>query len=60
VRRRLLVAHVRASHDVSERRACKALGFARSTVRYVKHRKPDEELLREAIIAKVDEMGAYG
>ncbi|WP_420822354.1 IS3 family transposase [Sphingomonas aracearum] len=40
-RRRELVAHVQASHGVSERRSCLALGVDRSSVRYVSHR-PDQ------------------
>ncbi|WP_155006270.1 IS3 family transposase [Sphingomonas hengshuiensis] len=40
-RRREIVAHVQASHGVSERRSCLALGVDRSLVRYVSHR-PDQ------------------
>ncbi len=40
-RRREIVAHVQASHGVSERRSCLALGVDRSSVRYVSH-KPDQ------------------
>ena len=39
--RREIVAHVQASHGVSERRSCVALGVDRSSVRYVSHR-PDQ------------------
>lgn len=34
--RREIVAHVQASHGVSERRSCSALGVERSSVRYVR------------------------
>ncbi len=34
---RELVAHVQATHGVSERRSCLALGVDRSSVRYVSH-----------------------
>lgn len=44
-RRREIVAHVQASHGVSERRSCLALGIDRSSVRYVSH-KPDQAPLR--------------
>ena len=44
-RRREIVAHVQASHGVSERRSCLALGVDRSSVRYVSH-KPDQTPLR--------------
>jgi putative transposase len=40
-RRRELVAHVEASHGVSERRSCAVLGAERSSVRYTSHR-PDQ------------------
>jgi len=38
-RRREIVAHVQASHGVSERRSCLALGVDRSSISYVS-RKP--------------------
>ena len=44
-RRREIVAHVQASHGISERRSCLALGVDRSSVRYVSH-KPDQAPLR--------------
>ena len=40
-RRHELVAYVQASHAVSERRSCSALGVERSSVRYISH-KPDQ------------------
>lgn len=42
------VAHVRASHGVSERRACLVLGVDRSTVRY-RSRRPDDAAVRERL-----------
>jgi len=47
-------------HDVSERRACKTIGQARSTQRY--SHKPNEfkEKLRAAIIEAASEYGRYG
>ncbi len=45
---RLAVAHLRATHDVSERRACATLNIDRSTVRY-RSRRDDDANLREAI-----------
>ena len=42
--RRRVVTHVRAAHHVSQRRACRALGFARSTQRYRSRRPPRPEL----------------
>jgi putative transposase len=38
------VAHLRAGHGVSERRACQVLGADRSTVRYRSVRPPDTEI----------------
>ena len=43
--RRSAVAHARAAFDLSERRACHALGFDRSSVRYASSR-PDDAGLR--------------
>jgi putative transposase len=42
--RRRVVTHVQAAHHVSQRRACRALGFARSTQRYRSVRPPRREL----------------
>ncbi|XHO98283.1 IS3 family transposase (plasmid) [Azospirillum sp. A26] len=42
------VAHVRANHGVSERRACLVLGADRSTVRY-RSRRPDDAAVRERL-----------
>ena len=41
-----MVAHVQASHCVSERRSCLALGVDRSSVRYVSHRPDQTPLVR--------------
>lgn len=60
MRRRLLIAHIRENMQVSQRRACRALGIARSTVRYIKRVRADEEALRAAIIEKAREVGSYG
>lgn len=46
--------------DVSERRACSTLGIHRGSYRYQHRRKPDEEALREEIIRRAEEYGAYG
>ena len=40
-RRREIVAHVQASHGVSERRSCSVLGVDRLSVRYMSH-QPDQ------------------
>jgi transposase InsO family protein len=45
---------------VSERRACKVLEQPRSTQRRKKKEKPDEELLREAIVKLACDYGRYG
>ena len=46
--RRQAVAHVCEAHDVSERRACTALGLDRSTIRY-RSRRPDDACVRQRI-----------
>lgn len=45
---RSAVAHVRADHGVSERRACLVLGADRSTIRY-RSRRPDDTEIRERL-----------
>lgn len=48
--RREAVAHLQATHGVSQRRACEALRVDRSTVRY-RTRRPDDGELRERLRA---------
>ncbi len=60
MRRRRLIAHIRAICSVSERRACRALELPRSSVRYRSHRQPDEDALRAAVIGVVKDYGYYG
>lgn len=43
-KRRQVVTHLRAAFTVSERRACRAMGFARSSQRYRSRRSTREEL----------------
>ena len=55
-RRRSVVEHLRAAYQVSERRACRATGFHRSTQRYRARRDPQVELrmrLKELAAARV-------
>jgi len=55
-RRRNVVTHLRTAYDVSERRACRTTGFARSTQRYKSRRDPQTELrmrLKELAAARV-------
>ena len=55
-RRRGLVEHLRAAYRVSERRACRATGFHRSSQRYRARRDPQVELrmrLKELAAARV-------
>ena len=47
-------------HNISERRACRALNLNRSGVRYEAKKLPDEDALVEAIIQKACEYGRYG
>jgi hypothetical protein len=60
VRCREAVAQVRSKHRYSERRICRALGIARSVVRYVPQPRADEAPLRQAIIALAAQYGRYG
>lgn len=55
-RRREVVGHLRAAYDVSERRACRATGFHRSSHRYRSRCDPQTELrmrLKELAAARV-------
>ena len=45
---------------VSERRACRVIGQARSTQRYDRRQAEDADLLRERIIGLASEYGRYG
>ena len=45
--KREAVAHLKGAHRMSERRACKAIGCDRMTVRYLS-RRPDDRVLRDA------------
>lgn len=46
--------------DISERRACKALGLNRSGVRYIPKKAEDEDELRADIIRLATRFGRYG
>jgi putative transposase len=55
-RRRRVVEHLRVAYQVSERRACRATGFHRSSQRYRSRRDPQAELrmrLKELAAARV-------
>jgi putative transposase len=54
------VALVRSKHRYSERRICRALGIARSVIRYVPQPRDDESPLRQAIIRLASQYGRYG
>jgi len=60
VRCREAVARERMKHAYSERRVCRALGVARSVVRYVPEPRADETALRQSIIALAAQCGRYG
>jgi len=61
VRCREAVALVRAKHAYSERRICRALGIARSVVRYVPQPRADEPPLRQSrSLPSPRSMGAMG
>jgi transposase InsO family protein len=54
------VEHAVTVLQVSERRACRAIGQIRSSYRYVPRPDQDRERLRERIIALAKEYGRYG
>ena len=57
--RRQAVAHVCQAHEVSERRACHALGLDRSTIRY-RSRRPDDAAVRQRIRELASERRRFG
>ena len=56
-KRKIAVSDVMKKHNVSERRACRALNLNRSGVRYEVKKLPDEDALTTAIIKKAGEYG---
>ena len=52
--------YVRQNLDTSERRTCKTIGVARSTLRYNSTIKNDDEELRLAMIRLAKQYGRYG
>ena len=54
------MAEVRQRFGVSERRACRVLGQARTTQRRRSNRSADEEALREDVVKVARRFGRYG
>ena len=54
------MVQVRQRLGVSERRACRVLGQARSTQRRIPKRSEDEEALREDVVKVARRFGRYG
>jgi len=54
------VRHVRSALGISERRACRTLGQARSTQRRLPKVRADEAALREAVVRLASTYGRYG
>ncbi|WP_086022819.1 IS3 family transposase [Sinorhizobium sp. CCBAU 05631] len=57
--KRSAVAHLMSQHGMSERRACKAIGFCRMTIRY-ETRRSDDHGLRERMKALAHERRRFG
>jgi putative transposase len=57
--KREAVAHLRSAFDMSERRACRAIGCVRMTVRYHSRRSDDNEL-RQRLRALAQERRRFG
>ena len=58
--RRQAVEHVKGQLGHSERRICRALGVARSTIRYVPQPREDESALNAAVTRLAAQYGRYG
>ncbi len=54
------VIHVRRRLDTSERRTCKVVGIARSTLQYKAAPQDDDDALRLALIRLTKQYGRYG
>jgi len=54
------VTHVRQKLDISERRTCRIIGLARSTLQYKAAPKYDEDALRLALIRLAKQYARYG
>ncbi len=57
--KRSAVAHLVATHGMSERRACKATGFCRMTIRH-ETRRPDDRALRDRLTELARERKRFG
>ena len=57
--KREAVVHLRVSHEMSERRACRVIGGQRMTVRYRSRRRHDPKL-RERLVALARERRRFG
>jgi putative transposase len=57
--KREAAAYLEGAHGMSERRACKAIGCDRMTVRY-RARRPDDSRLRERLLAVARERRRFG
>jgi putative transposase len=57
--KREAVAHLRAAHEMSERRACGVISCDRTMVRY-RSRRPDDAHLRERLLALAKERRRFG
>jgi putative transposase len=57
--KREAVAHLRSAFEMSERRACRTIGFVRMTARYRSHR-PDDTALRLRLRALAHERRRFG
>ncbi|MFC1799239.1 IS3 family transposase [Thermodesulfobacteriota bacterium] len=59
-RRRHCIDHLRKKLRLSERRACRVIGQARATQRYVPNVSNDEETLQTEIVRLATQYGRYG
>ncbi len=57
--RRKAVVHLMERHEMSERRACKAIGCCRMTIRY-RSTRPEDRVLRERMISLARERRRFG
>lgn len=59
-KRRHAVVNAQKKYDISERRACRAVGISQRVARYQPARREDEDVLRSRIIELACNYGRYG
>lgn len=54
------MGYLQTTYQFSERRACRLVGAHRTTMRYRRHLRPDEQQLRERLCAMASQRPRWG